>query len=68
MFLLIAEEEEANSAAEVSMEGLSATEESEESQLPPPTIFSSYAWPSLKDMLGYLQDYVATVVGWLRDV
>jgi hypothetical protein len=34
---LTAEEEEADNATEVAVEGLPATEESEESQIPPPT-------------------------------
>jgi hypothetical protein len=63
-FILAAEEEEADNATEISVESLPATEESEESQLPPPTILPNHAQPSI---LGHLQDCVATFVGWLLD-
>jgi len=66
-FLLTAEEEKADNVTEVSVEGLPATEEPEESQVPPPTILPNHAQPSIKDILGYLQDYVATFLSWLLD-
>jgi hypothetical protein len=40
----------------------------EAQQLPPPTVPDlAPSRSSVKDMLGYLQDYVAMLVGWLLD-
>jgi hypothetical protein len=68
MILLTEEEEErseADDAIEASAKGLLATEAQ---QLPPPTVPDLASSQSfVKDMLGYLQDYVAALVGWLLD-
>ena len=50
----------------MSVKALLATEAQE---LPPPTAMPDLtpSWSSVKDMLGYLQDYVAMFVGWVLD-
>ena len=59
------ERQEADDAIEASAKGLVATEAQ---QLPPPTVPDlAPSRTSVKDMLGYLQDYVAALVGWLLD-
>jgi hypothetical protein len=67
MFLLTAEEQEANNATEVSTErGLLATKSQ---QPPPPTVTPDRDRPqvSLNYVLRYPQDYVASFIGWLLD-
>jgi len=63
MFLLTAEEQEANDTAEVSAKGLLATDQQPTLQ----TITPDRAQLSLKDMLGYPQNCVASFISWLLD-
>jgi len=68
MILLTAEEEErweADDASEASTKELMAIEAQ---QLPPPTMPDlAPSRLSVKDMLDYLQDSVAALIGWLLD-
>ena len=70
-FLLTEEERErehreADNVTKVSAKALLALKTQE---LPPPTAMPDLApsQPYVKDMLGYLQDYVAMFVGWVLD-
>jgi hypothetical protein len=61
--LLAAEEQETNDAIQVPMNlGLLVTEAQ---RLPAPVVMPDRAQSSMRDTLGYLQNYVATFVGWL---
>ena len=63
--LLAAEEQETNDAIQVPMNlGLLTTEAQ---RLPPPVVMPDFPQSSVKDTLGYIQNYVATFIGWLLD-